>query len=69
MSMAVIQVIGNRGNDRLGGKKLEFIDVSRAYCHAKARRLVYVKSPEKDYEEGMWKANQSNAWYTLCSPH
>jgi len=52
MSMAVTEGIGYRGNDKKGGNKLEFIDVRRAYFHAKARRLVYVKLPEEDNEEG-----------------
>ena len=33
--------------------KIDFIDVRRAYFHAKARRRVFVKLPEEDYEEGM----------------
>ena len=32
--------------------KLNFINVRRAYFHAKARREVYVALPEEDYEEG-----------------
>jgi len=52
MSMAVTEEIGYRGNDRKGGNKLEFIDVRRAYFHARARRLVYVKLPDEDNEEG-----------------
>jgi len=52
MSMAVTEGIGYKGNDRGRGNKLEFIDVRRAYFHAKARRLVYVKLPEEDNEEG-----------------
>ena len=30
-----------------------FIDVRRAYFHARARRLVYVDLPKEDQEEGM----------------
>ena len=41
---------GMRGKERM---KLDFIDVRRAYCHAKARRLVYVKLTKEDYEDGM----------------
>ena len=33
--------------------KLDFIDVKNAYLHARARRDVYVKLPEEDYEVGM----------------
>jgi hypothetical protein len=32
---------------------LEFIDVKRAYFHAKAQRLVYVKLPGEDNQPGM----------------
>ena len=31
--------------------KLDFIDVRRAYFHAKAKRDVYVELPEEDHEE------------------
>eukprot|EP00969_Alexandrium_andersonii_P133793 5917110-Alexandrium_andersonii.AAC.1 len=33
--------------------KLEFIDIKRAFFHAKARREVYVDLPPEDAEEGM----------------
>ena len=33
--------------------KIDFIDVSRAYLHAKARRNVFIELPEDDQEEGM----------------
>ena len=33
--------------------KLMFIDIKRAYFHAKAVRNVYVDPPEQDYEPGM----------------
>ena len=52
MSMVVTEAIGYRGNDRKGGNKLEFIDMRRAYFHARARRLVYMKLPDEDNEEG-----------------
>ena len=32
---------------------LDFIDVRRAYVHALPKRLVYVKLPAEDHEEGM----------------
>jgi len=53
MSMAVTEGIGYRNYDRRGGNQLQFIDVRRAYFHAKARRLVYIKLPEEDNQEGM----------------
>ena len=52
MAMAVTEGIGYHRGDKKGGNKLEFIDVRRAYFHARARRLVYVKLPEEDNEEG-----------------
>ena len=36
------------------GMKLEFIDMRRAYFHAKARTMVYVSLPEEDMDEGMY---------------
>ena len=53
MSMAVTEGIGYRGNDKKGGNTLEFIDVRRAYFRARVRRLVYVRLPEEDNQEGM----------------
>ena len=38
---------------RLRGKKVDFIDIRRAYFQAKARRLVYVELPPGDREAGM----------------
>ncbi len=35
------------------GLVLDFVDVVRAYFHARARRVVYVDLPEEDFEEGM----------------
>ena len=35
------------------GMKLDFIDVRRAYFHAKAKRMVYVQLPPEDAKEGM----------------
>ena len=32
--------------------KLGFVDVRRAYLHAKSRREVYVALPDEDWEEG-----------------
>ena len=52
MAMAVIEGIGHVGGYKRKGYKLEFIDVKRAYFHAKARRRVYVRLPEEDNEEG-----------------
>ena len=37
----------------MGVNKIDFIDVSRAYVHAPARREVYVRLPEEDAAPGM----------------
>lgn len=52
MILAVIEGIGfEKGSNR--SMKLDFIDVRRAYFHAKAKRKLYVKLPPEDYEPGM----------------
>ena len=39
---------------------MDFLDIRKAYFHAKATRDVYVELPEEDYEEGMCgKLNKS----------
>ena len=48
MTAGVAYELGNRKR----GYKLDFIDVRRAYFHAKARRLVYVQLPSEDEEDG-----------------
>ena len=45
-SMAVTEGVGAPVKD----KKLDFIDVRRAYFHARARREMYVELPEEDAE-------------------
>ena len=52
-SLAVTQGVGYDHGCKEKGLKLDFIDVRRAYFHAKARRAVYVKLPEEDAAEGM----------------
>ena len=52
-SLAVTANIGHDAGCESSGYKLDFIDVRRAYFHAKARRLVYVALPEEDGEENM----------------
>ena len=52
MSMAVTEGIGFKVGSKREGMKLDFIDVRRAYFHAKARREVYVALPAEDREEG-----------------
>ena len=39
--------------DEKEGITMDFIDVRRAYLHAKAIRDVYIKLPDEDHEEGM----------------
>ena len=50
MSLAVTQGVGYI-NNRREGMKLDFIDVKRAYFHAKCKRDVYVQLPKEDAEE------------------
>ena len=40
-------------SDRRMGMRIDFIDVRRAYFHAKARRDVYVALPAEDNQPGM----------------
>jgi hypothetical protein len=51
-SMAVTKGVGYI-HDKKKGMKIDFIDIRRAYFHAKARRQVFVKLPPEDDEEGM----------------
>ena len=51
-SLAVTKGYGYIDNKRTG-MKIDFIDVRRAYYHAKALREVYVALPLGDEEEGM----------------
>ena len=53
LSLAVTEGIGFQRGCKSRGHKLDFIDVRRAYFHALARRLVYVKLPSEDAEPGM----------------
>ena len=52
-SMAGTKGIGYPSGHRERGNKIDFIDVRRAYFHAKARREVYVELPAEDRDEGM----------------
>ena len=46
-SLAVTEGIGFHG-DRSRGMKIDFIDVRRAYFHAKCKRKVYIELPKED---------------------
>ena len=52
-SCAVTEGIGFEKGCKQSGMKLDFIDVRRAYFHAPARRLVFVKLPADDAQQGM----------------
>ena len=52
-SLAVTEGKGYRDGNREGGMKIDFVDVRRAYFHAKSRRRVFVQLPAEDSEEGM----------------
>ena len=51
-SMAVTEGYGFKEGRREYGHKIDFIDVRRAYFHAKSRRRVFVKLPDEDSEQG-----------------
>ena len=51
-SLAVTEGVGF-DRDRSRGMKIDFIDVRRAYFHAKCKRDVYIELPGEDAEEGM----------------
>jgi hypothetical protein len=51
--MLVSIVASSRGMRDGKRMKLDFIDVRRAYFHARARRRVYVRLPPEDQGEGM----------------
>ena len=51
--MAMTEGIGFEKGKEEKGKKLEFIDIRRAFFHASARRKVYVQLPEEDMQSGM----------------
>ena len=50
--MAVTEGIGFRAGNKTKGTTMDFVDVRRAYFHAKSRREVHVALPEADWEEG-----------------
>ena len=52
-SLAMTEGIGYEKGNSINGMKLDFIDIRRAYFHAKARRKIYVHLPIEDAEEGM----------------
>ena len=53
LSSAVTEGIGHQVGCKTRGHKLDFIDVRRAYFHARARRKVYVELPKEDHQPGM----------------
>ena len=53
LSLAMTEGIGYQTGCKTQGHKLDFIDVRRAYFHAKARREVYVELPQEDHQPGM----------------
>ena len=53
LALAVTQGVGFNKGRRHMGMKLDFVDVRRAYFHAKARRDIYVALPAEDATDGM----------------
>jgi hypothetical protein len=65
-SMAVTKGIGwGTGSEPL---KIEFIDISRAFFHADARREVFVDLPPEDSEEGMCGMLKKSLYGTRDAP-
>ena len=52
-ALAVTEEVGYKAGNNKGGKKLDFVDVRRAYFHAMVHRDVFIKLPLGDHEEGM----------------
>jgi len=52
-SAAVTEGLGYINGDKTSGKKIDFIDISRAFFQADAIREVFVELPAEDYEPGM----------------
>ena len=52
-SFAVTEGIGFQSGDRKGGKKINCVDIKRAYFQADSIREVYVDLPEEDQSPGM----------------
>ena len=53
MALAMTEGIGWSRDGAWSPMKLDFIDVRRAFFHAKCLREVYVELPPEDAEEGM----------------
>ena len=45
--------IGCERGDKKNGTKLDFIDIRRAFFHARAKRSIYVELPPEEAQEGM----------------
>ena len=52
-TLAVVYGIGCERGDKKNGMKLDFIDIRRAFFHAKAKRAVYVELPPEEAQDGM----------------
>ena len=52
LSRAVTDVVGYRKGQCKRSMKMDFIDVRRAYFHARSKRRVFIKFPTADAQEG-----------------
>ncbi len=52
-SMAVTEGVGFTNGEREKGLKLAFIDIKRAYFYAPAKKDIFIRLPDEDYEPGM----------------
>ena len=53
LSLAVTEGVGYKAGNKLGGMKLDFIGVRRAYFHAPARRDIFIHLPPEDAAPAM----------------
>ena len=49
--------------------KLDFIDVRRAYFHARSKRRVFIKLPDEDAEEGYCGELEKSMYGTRDAAH
>ena len=68
LSKAVTEGVGYQRNQREQGMRIEFIDVRRAYFHAKARRRVFIKLPEGEEQEGYCGELEKSMYGTRMRP-
>ena len=69
IGMAVTEGIGYEKGKEDQGMKLEFIDIKRAFFHAKAKREVFVELPKEDATPGMCGRLKKSMYGTRDAAH